>query len=810
MEKYICIHGHFYQPPRENSWLDAIEIQDSAHPYRDWNERITAECYEPNSASRILDTEERIVDIVNNYSKMSFNFGPTLLSWMQHNSPKVYQAILDADKESLKRFNGHGSAIAQVYNHIIMPLANTNDKYTQILWGIKDFEYRFARKPEGMWLAETAVDLQTLDLLVEMGIKYTILSPYQAAQIKPLGFDDQWKDIVGAKIDPKIPYLCKLPSGKNIIIFFYDGPISQDVAFGDVLKNGEGFAHRLLSVFPDHSDMPLLSHIATDGETYGHHQKFGNMALSYLFDHVERNNLAKITVYGEFLEKCPPKFEVKIIERSAWSCSHGVGRWEKDCGCCIAKKAGWNQKWRSVLRDTMNWLRDELVRVFDKEMTVFTNNPWLIRNKYIDVVLDRSTENIEKFFQTNFKESINAIERVKILKLLEMQRYALLMFTSCGWFFDDISGLEPVQIMQYAARAMQLANDVAEIDLEPMFLDKIKYANSNIPQFRDGKNIYLKKVKPAVIDLLKVGAHYAICSLFGDHSKKIRIYAFTADPQKYQRETQGKQILLIGQAFIRSEMTTEGKMIEFAVLHLGDHNITCGLREHVDQVYFDNMCSQITKVFKNNDVPELIKLINSSFGAHTYTLWDLFQHEQGLALNKIFEETVELIEANFRQIYDQYYPLMQLRDRIRVPLPKPLAMTVEFILNRDLMDTIEDDNIDVSKLERLVNEMLRWGFMRDKETISLKASKRISILMEKMKENPEDTLLIGNIESIIRLLNRLSFTLDIWRAQNIYFKIGKAVYHLKYEKAVKNDVAAKFWIESFDKLGKVLQVKLRR
>ncbi|MBF0479066.1 MAG: DUF3536 domain-containing protein [Candidatus Omnitrophica bacterium] len=809
MDKFICIHGHFYQPPRENPWLEAIEVQESAYPYRDWNERIMAECYEPNTASRIVDAEGRIVDIVNNYSKMSFNFGPTLLSWMETNAPKVYQAIIDADKESMKKFNGHGSAIAQVYNHIIMPLANTNDQYTQVLWGIKDFEYRFGRKPEGMWLAETAVDLATLDIMVELGIKFTILSPYQAASIRPIDSERDWSDASGGKIDPKIPYLCKLPSGKSMAIFFYDGPISRDVAFGEMLKNGELFAHRLLSVFPAQSDGPLLSHISTDGETYGHHQKFGNMALAYLLDYIERNNLAKITIYGEFLEKSAPRHEVKIVEKSAWSCSHGVGRWESDCGCCIAHKAGWNQKWRRGLRDAMNWLRDELRIVFEKEMATFTSNPWLIRNKYIEVVLDRSKDNVDKFFKANFKDNLGLKERGQILKLLEMQRYALFMFTSCGWFFDDISGLEPVQIMQYAARAMQLAHEFSGIDLEPGYLDRIKLAESNVPGQYNGKNIYLKHVKPAMIDLLKVGAHYAIFSLFSNKAEKNHFYSFTAELQKSEREEHGRQTFLTGQAVIFSDITMDKKMIDFAVVHMGDHNIICGVREHKNEDLFTAVQQNVRKAFFQNDVGALKATIHANFGLHTYTLWDLFHNEQGLVLNKIFEETVGLIEDNFRQIYDQYYPLIKLPDQIKVSLPKPLAMTVEFILNRDLMDAIESDELDVPKLERLVNEILRWGFMRDKESIALKAGHRIAHWMERLAQDTDNVLLIGNIESMMRLLHKLSFNLNIWRSQNIYFQIAKAVHHVKYEKAVKNDTQAKFWIESFDKLGKVLQVKLK-
>jgi len=235
MDRYLCIHCHFYQPPRENPWLESIELQESAYPYHDWNERITAECYEPNAASRILTTDNRIIRIVNNYSRISFNVGPTLLSWMANRAPETYQAILDADRESQQRFSGHGSAIAQVYNHMIMPLANRRDKQTQVFWGIRDFESRFNRAPEGMWLAETAVDIETLEVLAANGIQFTILAPSQARHERRVT-TTKFKNVEGGKIDPTRPYVCNLPSGRSINLFFYDGPISRAVAFEGLLQ----------------------------------------------------------------------------------------------------------------------------------------------------------------------------------------------------------------------------------------------------------------------------------------------------------------------------------------------------------------------------------------------------------------------------------------------------------------------------------------------------------------------------------------------------------------------------------------------
>ncbi|MGA1865615.1 MAG: DUF3536 domain-containing protein, partial [bacterium] len=381
MNRHICIHGHFYQLPRENPWLEEVELQDSAYPYHDWNKKIAEECYAPNTASRILDSERKIIDIVNNYSKMSFNVGPALLKWLKKNEHDIYKAILEADRISQDRFSSHGSAISQCYNHMIMPLANPRDKRTQIIWGIRDFEARFGRNPEGMWLPETAVDIETLDIMAEQGIRFTILAPRQARQVRRIG-DKQWNNVAGAKIDPKRSYLFRLPSGRTITLFFYDGPISRDIAFTDILNNGENFAARLLSGFSGHQDHQLL-HVATDGETYGHHFKHGDMALAYCLYYLETNNLAKITIYGEYLEAHPPDHEVEIFENSSWSCNHGIERWRKNCGCNTGTHPGWNQNWRPVLKGAMDWLRDNLIQIYESQMSFYIKDPWQTRDDYI-------------------------------------------------------------------------------------------------------------------------------------------------------------------------------------------------------------------------------------------------------------------------------------------------------------------------------------------------------------------------------------------------------------------------------------------
>ena len=501
-EKYICIHGHFYQPPRENPWLEIVAFEESAQPYHDWNARITAECYAPNSVARIMDSQWRIIGTVNNYSKISFNFGPTLLSWLSDHEPKLYESILGADKESAKNFSGHGSAIAQVYNHMIMPLANKRDKETQVIWGIKDFQKRFGRDPEGMWLPETAVNIETLETIAENKIKFTILAPHQALKIRKIGEKD-WTDVTGEKIDPRRGYVCKLPSGKTINLFFFDKLIATGTAFGDLLSSGEVFAKKLMEGFKGSENManPLVN-LATDGETYGHHHPHGDMTLAYCLYILENEKLAKLTNYAEFLESHPAEFEVEIQENTSWSCSHGIERWKSDCGDNTGKP-GWKQLWRKPLREAMDWLRDQIAPKFEAEAAKYLKDPWSARNSYIGVVLDRSRENVERFFAENRSKELNEDEKRRVLKLLELERQAMLMYTSCGWFFDEISGIETVQVMMYAARAIQLAKEVLGLELENGYTKILENAPSNIPQFENGAKTYNILVKPAVTDLRK-------------------------------------------------------------------------------------------------------------------------------------------------------------------------------------------------------------------------------------------------------------------------------------------------------------------
>jgi len=805
MNRYVCIHGHFYQPPRENPWLEDVELQDSASPFHDWNERITEECYAPNTASRILDAERRIVEIVSNYASMSFNFGPTLLSWMERHAPEVYGAIIEADHHSQNHFSGHGSAMAQVYNHMIMPLANSRDKHTQVIWGIRDFEHRFARKPEGMWLAETSVDLETLDILAAHGIVFTILAPHQARRIRKRD-EDEWYDVSGGTVDPKEPYECRLASGRSISIFFYDGPISRDIAFSDILKSGESLAGRLIGAFSK-AEAPQLVHVATDGESYGHHHRFGDMALAYALHYVETKNLAVITNYGEYLEKHPPAKEVEILENTSWSCAHGIERWKADCGCNSGMHPGWTQAWRAPLREAMNWLRDSLAVIYEREAASYIRHPWQARDDYIRVILDRSPETVETFLSQHLIREVSKKDRVKLLKLLEMQRHAMLMFTSCGWFFDDISGIETVQVMQYASRALQLASEVSGEDLEPDYLAILENAPSNVAEFKNGAEVWEAFVQPATIDLLRAGAHYAVSSLFEEYPETIKAACYTTNSEIYELTEAGIQRLVIGKAKVNSDITGEETTIGFAVLHLGDHNLAGGVREYMGDEPFSLMRQEIQDAFGKSDIPEVIRLMDTHFETHSYSLWHLFKDEQRKVLDQILDSTLKEVAASFRQVYEHHYPVMQVMKEMRIPLPKVFATATELFIGTDIREELRKEELDFTRIEKLVEETKRWTLKLDMKSLSFVASERITSIMEEFSKAPEEVEHLQKLQDLFRVLSALPMQLDLWKAQNTYFSIGEDHFQAMQQRAAAGDENATEWIEHFKGLGNYLHVK---
>jgi len=803
---YLCIHCHFYQPPRENPWLEQIELQDSAYPYHDWNERISAECYAPNLAARILDDRQYITRIINNYTRISYNFGPTLLSWAAEKAPEMYQGIINADKLSQKLFSGHGSAVAQAYNHIIMPLANSRDKETQIRWGIEDFRSRFGRLPEGLWLPETAVDIESLDLMARAGITYAILAPHQAKAVRPLA-GGEWQDVSGSQIDPSRAYEFTGPSGKTLAVFFYDGPISQAVAFEKLLHNGEEFAKRLTGVFSNSRTWPQLMHIATDGETYGHHHRHGEMALAYALDWIESKKLAKVTNYGEFLEKNPPTHEAQIHENTSWSCIHGIERWRSNCGC-NAGRLGWNQDWRRPLREALDWLRDFITPRFETAAAPLLKDPWEARNGYINVVLERSAEARDQFGQQYFSRDLTLDEQVTVWKLMELQRNAMLMYTSCGWFFDELSGIETVQVIEYAGRVVQLAEQLFQEPLEDQFLERVAAAKSNLAEYGDGATIYRRYVKPSIVDLEKVGAHYSISSLFAPYGERSDVFAYSVKRLDYHTGDAGKLRMALGQARFTSKVTQESEVLTFWVVHFGDHNVAGGVQKADGSAKYQDMLAAISGSFERVEIPEVVRLLDKRFGDKTYSLRSLFRDEQRRIVGTILSATVTEAEAAYLQLYNNHASLMRFITSLGSPMPREFTAAVEYAINTLLRRACGAEEIDAERIRSLLREAQASNANIDKTTIEFLLRRKIEALALRFAAEPSKIERILDLQHTLKIIKQMPFPVNLWSAQNHVYAVQTGLYVRTKRRANRGDQKAREWVEAYLNLSELLAIRV--
>jgi alpha-amylase/alpha-mannosidase (GH57 family) len=809
-QRYICVHGHFYQPPRENPWLETVEVQESAAPYHDWNERITAECYAPNGASRITNKQNEIVRIVNNYSRMSFNFGPTLLSWLADFAPRTYRMIQDADQASAERYGGHGSALAQVYNHIIMPLASERDARTQIRWGIVDFEHRFGRKPEGMWLAETAVNRSVLDLMAHAGLSYTILAPHQCARVRPIAksgsADETWDETPNATVDPTRPYLVKLDGGRSMTVFFYNGPASRAVAFEGALNDGEQFARRLIAGLHEDSDAPQLSHIATDGESYGHHHRHGEMALSYALHWIEENHQARLTNYGEFLERFPPQWEAEVEENSSWSCGHGVERWRSNCGCNSGGRPEWNQQWRGPLRDALDMLRDRTAPMAEAVAAPLLKDLWAARDAYIHVILDRSAESVERFLASHATRNLSANERVTLFELLELERHTQLMYTSCGWFFDEISGIETIQIIAYAGRVLQLAAQLfgePGAALEAEFLSMLELAKSNVPEIGDGAEVYRRFVTGGRLDLENVGAHYAISSMFRSYPESGQLFCFDVRRHSYDVLSSGRGRFAVGRAAIKSRITEECEEICFAVLHLGDQNLSAAVKRFraEDQSAWNVFVQQTHASIRRANLPELIRLVDGYFGGTLYSLTSLFADEQHRILTSILNQTLSEVESSLMRIYEEHATLLDFLGEANVAAPPALAVTASFAINASLRRALEAETYDSSEIARLLRRAEIDHVSLDAPLLSYTADKRMKRAMVRLESAVEqqNIAVLHETLAIAESVRTLPMDVNLWQAQNIWNDLLQRS---------DSNYWSREWREGFRRIGVALNISV--
>ena len=811
-KRFICIHGHFYQPPRENPWLETVETQDSAAPYHDWNERVCAECYATNGAARTVNNKNQIIRIVNNYSRISFDFGPTLMSWLRENAPRTYRMILEGERRSRKFFGGHSSAMAQVYNHVIMPLACERDKITQIRWGIADYESHFGIVPEGMWLAETAADTETLELLAQHGIKFTILAPHQCKRIRPLkadadGNEPAWTTPLSSSVDTTRPYVMRFESGVSMAVFFYDGPASRAIAFEGLLNSGDNFAARLKAGFKE-SSQPQLETVATDGESYGHHHRHGEMALAYAVRLLEQDKTVKLTNYGQFLEKFPPEWECEIVEDTSWSCAHGVERWRSNCGC-NGGRPGWNQEWRTPLRQALDELRDAIAPMTEEEGAKLFKDVWAARDGYIDVILDRNAEVVERFLEDHQSHSPSAQERVRALQLMEMQRHAQLMYTSCGWFFDDISGIETVQVIAYAARALQLARELFgehAAGLEPAFLARLAEAKSNVASAGDGARIYKEKMAPMQLGLEQVAAHYAISSIFSSYAEETELFCYRVRRISYDVFTSGRGRLAVGRAHITSTITEKAQAFSFAVLHFGDQNITAALKPYFDEdaAHFDTFATEAGEQVQRADFPDVIRLIDRYYGHVDYSLTSLFSDEQRRIVQLILNSTLWDIESSLTNIYEDHASLLHYLSQAGLPKPPALTLAAEFAVNAGVRRALEGDPIDQAQLRSFLQLAKADKVPLDTATLSYIADQRMKRAMVELQMSAGSLEMLDRALTLARTLIELPFELNLWQAQNIWYEILRTSnYALTAQ--IADDRPQ--WDKDFNELGKCLSIE---
>lgn len=770
--RYICIHCHFYQPPRENPWLRVIEVQDSAAPFHDWNERILSECYSANSLARMADHQGRILSIMNNYEFVSFNIGPTLLSWIEQHSPDTYQRILMADAASASRFSGHGNAIAQVYNHIIMPLASRQDKLNQVSWGIQDFVKRFNRQPEGIWLAETAVDIETLEICADAGIKYTILSPFQAHRIRKKGKSQDWQDVTGGKINPSTSYQITLPSQQKMAIFFYDAPISQAVAFENLLRSSEVFVNRLMDGFSDsRENAAQLVHIATDGESYGHHSKFGDMALASTLQTLRSKKDISLTNYGEFLEKYPPEWEVEIYANTAWSCSHGIERWRSNCGCEGGSQPGWTQEWRKPLRNALDGLKAKCDILFRQKMRDYVADPWQVFQRYYEIQDIAALDVRERFILENATRDLTKREISECLKLLEIARNCMLMYTSCGWFFAEISGIETVQILKYAGRVLQLLQDFG-IDYEDAFLATLAKAPSNLQNLKNGKTVYQTYIKTAVVTLKRVCVHYAINSLFTAYSPITRIHDYLIQNLDTRTESLGQTTLSIGQVCIQNITTLEEKRFEYAILHYGDIEFHCAAAEFSSQNVYEIRKQLLFSTYKTSHLTQLIQTLSQEFHQEYYTLKDAFAESNRRIISTVTHDEIDRLSDLLFYNADKNRKLLNFCKQEFIPIPTLFLFSQEFTIQKRL-EHLFDNKIDGTKIYEsvadLVTQAQSFGLTIRTDQFAAAIMHRLAETSFECFQNPTSLPKFEEMRALIKAVHLLPGQPALWSIENQWF-----------------------------------------
>ena len=769
----LVIHGHFYQPPRENPWTERVPEEPGAAPFHDWNARVYSECYRPNAYSRVMNWVGQVERIINSYALMSFNFGPTLLSWMQRGHPETVARIVEADQLSIHR-HGHGNAIGQGYNHAILPLCNDRDLRTQIRWGIVDFQHYFGRLPESLWLPETAADPRTLEALMDEGMRFVILSPYQAKRVRPFS-GTEFTDVSGGRVDTSRPlrFFHRENRNRYIDVFFYDGQVAQSVAFGGALHSSQELVDRLKGAVSGR-----LIHIATDGETYGHHTKFGDRTLAYALEVLARGQGLEISNYGAVLDELTPTHEVELASGddglgSSWSCAHGLGRWNRDCGCSTGGLPGWNQRWRAPLRAALDLVRDHSVASFEAAGRDLFHDPWAARDAYIRVLLDRAGASTA-FLSEHLRGELTPERRVRALSLLEVQRNAMLMYTSCGWFFNDISGIETVQVLKYAARVLDLLEELGLPSPEPLFLEALAEGESNVPKQGNGADIFRDQVKPYMVSAPRMAAHLALFDLAVDGvrppSGDAGGYHYEA---QHEKRKHGRIALSCGKVKLRSVSTEREYEVQFAAMNLGGADFYCAAGPLRDPEFHEKACAELWPHFKTASLPVLLRLLVEGFGPHEFGLEHILPDLRARVSEVVFRGLVRRFEEEYAFLYQDNRRTLEILQSAGFKLPDELRAAAEFTLGRRLEEEIlsqgKSRNPEAyKKAIEIADEAERQGLSVARPTSARVFGEMITEAARTAAKAPDEQLFVSAI-ALVDLCTRLGLRPVLDRAQEAIY-----------------------------------------
>jgi alpha-amylase/alpha-mannosidase (GH57 family) len=762
MTTALVIHGHFYQPPRENPWTELVEREPGAEPFHDWNERIHAECYRPNAYARIGDAHGGVERIVNNYARLSFNFGPTLLNWLERRHPDTYARVVEADRDSARRRNGHGNAIAQGYNHSILPLCNERDRRTQVRWGLADFRRRFDRDAEALWLPETACDDATLETLIEEGLRFVVLSPFQAEAVRTPGAA-VWQQVPDGRIDTTVPYkyLHRDGSGRSVAVFFYDGRIARAVAFEGLLAS--------------------VVNVATDGESYGHHFRWGDRSIAYALEvEAERHGL-RVTNYGEFLDGHEPEHEVRLKrgpggEGTAWSCAHGLGRWTRDCGCNASAPGGWNQRWRAPLRAAFDLLRDDLAPKFEDACGELLREPWGARDEYVELLGPRPAPR-EEFLARHARRALVYDERVRALTLLEAQRASMTMYTSCGWFFNDISGIETVQTLRYAGRVVETMESLGLAPPVERFLETLSEAKSNLLERPTGADIYLRAVEHSRVTPQRVAAHFAICNLIERDERDAECESAGYDYRKLDFRKQRHGRVTLETVRLALEEWATGRRHEFALaaMHFGEIDYYCALRPFEGEREFEEAAAVLWSQLRAASLPVLLRVARSEFGPEEFGLEALLSEGRGHLSRSVFGKLTARFMDEYEHLYEENRRVVERLQEIGFQLPRELRLAAELTVGLRLERVLRDQRRgagDYRAAVEIARDAARFGYRIDRTSVARVFEETLTETARLVVVRPTPET-VASARALIELGRELGLEANLERAQEILYEAAQ-------------------------------------